>query len=143
MSRIRTIAFAIKDRLEEIPELKGKVVVYRRADIESEFEKRMVKTRGKCGIVRAISRKNRSNTGAANIQSVFTISIFSTPLLTQKDAKDADALIESIEEKLQGWWPENIPSAGGLFRIHCDTTTYPDDPSYDVAVMTIQAPKIS
>ncbi|WP_193211350.1 hypothetical protein [Luteolibacter marinus] len=52
MTRFRSIAEAIKARLEEIPEIAGRVIVYRRSDIESEFTKRMNKARGKAVVVR-------------------------------------------------------------------------------------------
>ena len=140
MSRLRTLSLAIKARLEEIPEFAGKVVVFRRYDIESEFERRMSKARGTCVVVRLIRGQNTSrSTLKARFAGFFTVSIFTAPLLTRKEAKSADDLIEEVAEKLQGWWPEDVPSNGAIW-CQCGTITYPEDADYDVTMITVDAP---
>ena len=139
MTRFRTIAQAIKARLEEIPELAGKVVVYRRSDIESEFEKRMNKTRGKAVVVRLMSSKNVSRSKSSFYTGRYSVALFTVPLLTARDAKDADELMTEMEAKLHGWWPEGVSSNTTMW-LHCEGTSYPDDPTYDVAVLTLSAP---
>ena len=140
MSRLRTLSLAIKERLEEIPEFAGKVVVFRRYDIESEFERRMAKARGSCVVVRLIRGTNTSRKKLkARFAGLFTVSIFTAPLLTRRDAKSADELIEEVAEKLHGWWPEDVPSNGAIW-CECGTITYPEDVDYDVTTITVDAP---
>jgi hypothetical protein len=139
MARLRTLAFEIKDRLEEIPELEGGVVVYRRADIESQFERRMAKTRGRCVIVRLLNAKNESKARTSAYEASYTVTLFSKPTLTAKDAKDADDLTAEIEAKLHGWFPESLPS-NRVMRFTAESLTFPDDPQYDVAVLTLRSP---
>jgi hypothetical protein len=140
MSRLRTLAFAIKDRLEEIPELAGNVVVFRRADIETEFEKRMAKAKGRCVVVRLLRGKNASRDKLKpRMAGSYSVTLFSSPLLTQKEAKDSDALMEEIVAKLNGWWPPSVPSNGAIW-CSCDTITFPEDADYDVSLLTVEAP---
>ena len=140
MSRLRTLAFAIKERLEEVPELAGKVVLFRRADIETEFEKRMAKSRGRCVVVRLIRGRNASRDKLkARFGGTFTVSLFSAPLLTQGEAKDADELMDEIVARLHGWWPDAVPSNGAMW-CECDAISFPEDPDYDVAVLTVETP---
>jgi hypothetical protein len=140
MSRLRSIALAIQSRIEEIPELAKNVVVFRRSDIETEFEKRMGKTAGKVVIVRLISGKNTSpNKLKPRFSGSLTVSLFTVPLLTQKDAKDSDALMDEIATKLHGWWPDSVPSNGAIW-LSADTLTFPQDALYDVSVLSVNAP---
>ncbi|WP_193214802.1 hypothetical protein [Luteolibacter marinus] len=139
MTRFRSISQAIKARLEEIPELAGKVVVYRRSDIESEFGKRMAKTRGKAVVVRLMSSKNASRSKSSFYTGRYSVALFTVPLLTAKDVKDADDLMSEMEAKLHGWWPPEVSSNTAMW-LHCEGTTYPDDPTYDVAVLSLTAP---
>lgn len=131
----------MKERLEEIEELTGKVVVYRRSDIESEFEKRMNKTRGKCVVIRAVSGKNESKTDASQFGGLFSVTLFTVPLLTRGDAKDADELIAEVEHKLNAWWPDSIPSNLRM-RLKSDGLTYIEDPEYDVVQLTFRSPVV-
>ena len=143
MSRLRTIAFAMKNRLEEVPELKGKVVVFRRADIESQFETRMGKTRGRCVVIRLIRGKNTSpNKLKARFAGTYTVTLFTVPLLTQKDGEDADDLMQAIIDQLHGWWPDNVPSNGTIW-CNTDSLTFPEDPAYDIASLLVEAPRTS
>lgn len=143
MSRLRSIALAIKDRLEEIDGLIGSVVVYQRKNIAREFEARMGKAKGKVVIIRLLDARNTSrNKATPRFSGKYTISVVIEPALTRQDAQDADLLIETIAEKLHGWWPETIPS-NGIIWCDADTITFPEDPDYDVSVLTLQAPKIS
>lgn len=143
MSRLRSIALAIKDRLEEIDGLSGSVVVYQRKNIAREFEARMGKAKGKVVIIRLLDARNTSrNKATPRFSGKYTISVVIEPALTRQDAQDADLLIETIAEKLHGWWPETIPS-NGIIWCDADTITFPEDPDYDVSVLTLQAPKIS
>jgi len=140
MPRLRTIALAIKDRLEEIDGLDGNVVVFHRKSIASEFESRMAKAKGLAVIVRLISGSNESRRKAVpRFSGNYTVSLVMVPALTKADVASADDLIEAIAEKLHGWWPESIPSNG---IIYCDAAsiTFPEDPDYDVAVLTLDAP---
>lgn len=129
----------MKARIEEIPELAGRVVVYRRADIESEFERRMAKTRGRCVVIRLASAKNESKAKTSAYRGFYGVALFTAPLLTQKDAKDADDLMGEIEAKLQGWWPDDMPSNRAVY-LTSEGITFPDDASYDVAVLAIRSP---
>jgi len=143
MSRLRSIALAIRDRIEEIDSLSGSVIVYHRKNIASEFEARMGKAKGKAVIVRLIDGKNTSrNKATPRFSGKYTVSLILDPALTRQDAQDTDLIIEAIAEKLHGWWPESIPS-NGLIWCDADTITFPDDPDYDVSVLTLQAPKTS
>jgi hypothetical protein len=143
MPRLRTIAHAIKERIEEIEELYGSVVVYHRKNIISEFESLMGKAKGKAVIVRLLDARNTSRAKTiARFSGKYTVSLILAPMLSRQDAVEADLLIETIAEKLHGWWPETIPS-NGLVWLDVDSITFPDDPDYDVSVLTLQAPKIS
>jgi len=143
MSRPKTIGFAIVARIEEIPELAGKVIFFRRADIESEFLKRMNKTAGKAVLVRLVGAPNLTpDKQTARYGGSYTVELFTAPTLTAKDAKDADELMQLIADKLHGWWPSEVPS-NGLMRCSCGTITFPDDPQFDVAVLPVEAPATS
>ena len=131
----------MKARLEEIEELAGNVVVFRRADIESEFEKRMAKTRGRCVVIRVISARNESQTDTSQFGGLFSVTRFSSPLLTQADAKDADDLMAEIEHKLNKWWPSSLPSNRRMLLKSSDLT-FPEDPDYDVAQLTFRSPVV-
>lgn len=145
MLRLRTIARAMKTRLEEIPELQGKVVVFFRANIASEFEKRMSKAKGRAVIIRLPSGKNSGGKSKSSFWTgSYAIDLFTVPLLTQKDVKDADDLMTAIEEKLQGWWPEEVASNRSMW-ITCDGITFDaatgkDGTVYDLATLTVLAP---
>jgi hypothetical protein len=140
MSRPKTIGFAIVERLQEIEELNGNVIFFRRHDIESEFNRRMGKARGRAVVVRLVKATNISQDRRDVLfGGSYTVSLFSSPLLTLKDAKDADALMQEIAGKLQGWWPDNVPS-NGLMRCGCGEITFPEDPDFDIAVMPVTAP---
>lgn len=140
MGRISTIAFAIAARLEEIPELAGKVIVHQRSKIRSEFEMRMKKTRGKCVVIQRQRGRNRSSIEKkVRWQGVYTVSLFTVPLLTQKDAIDSDSLVDVIADKLQGWWPPNVPSNNVMF-LHVGDLTFPEDDNYDVSTLIVEAP---
>lgn len=141
MSRLRSIALAIKDRLEEIESLAGSVVVYHRKNIVSEFEARMGKAKGKIVIIRLISGKNQTRGKVIpRFAGNFTVSLFLEPALTKQDAQDEDLIIEQIAAQLHGWWPESIPS-NGMIWCDADSITFPDDPDYDASVLALQAPK--
>lgn len=143
MSRLRSIALAIKDRLEEIESLAGKVVVYHRKNIASEFDARMGKAKGKVVIIRLVSGKNTTRGKLIpRFAGNFTISLVMEPALTKQDAQDEDLIIEAIAAQLHGWWPASIPSNGAIW-CDADSITFPDDPDYDVSVLTLQAPRIS
>lgn len=143
MPRLQSIAHAIKARIEEIPQLFGKVVVYRSSSIEAEFESRMGKVKGKMVIVRLITGTNESkNKGTARFSGTYTVSLFTASVLNQKDAKDADQLMDDIIEKLHAWWPQDIASNGNQWA-EATTLTYPDDPQFDVAVLTLECPRKS
>ncbi|QJE95957.1 hypothetical protein [Luteolibacter luteus] len=145
MLRLRTIAHAMKSRLEEIPELQGKVVVFFRANVGTEFEKRMTKTRGRAVIIRLLTGQNTGGKAKTSFYvGNYAVDLFTVPLLTQKDIKDADDLMTEIEEKLQGWWPPEVPSNRSMY-ITCGSVTFEaatgrDGAVYDVATLTAQAP---
>jgi len=139
MTRFRTIAQAMQARLEEIPSLAGKVVVYRRSDIESEFTRRMNKARGKAVVIRIISARNAKDGKVSFYAGRYSVTLFTVPLLTQKDAEDADDLMTAIEAKLQGWWPTGVSSNKAMW-LQCGDVTYPDDEAYDITQLTVSAP---
>jgi hypothetical protein len=145
MIRLRTIARAMKKRLEEIPELQGKVVVFFRASINTEFEKRMKKAAGRAVIIRMLGGRNTGGKSKSSFYvATYAVDLFTVPLLTQKDIKDADDLMTEIEEKLQGWWPEEVASNRSMY-ITCDGVNFEgvsgaDGASYDLATLTVQAP---
>ena len=141
MSRLKSIAHAIKTRIEEIPELLGKVVVYDSSSVEAEFDQRMGKAKGKVVIVRLLTGTNTSKQKTkARFSGKYTVSLFTSPVLNAKDAKDNDALMDEIIELLHGWWPASIPSSGSIW-CSTDLLTFPDDPQFDVTVLTLDAPK--
>lgn len=143
MSKLQAIAIAIKDRIEEIEGLAGSVIVYHRKNIASEFESRMGKVKGKVVIVRLIEATNTSrNKLLSRFSGTYTVSVILDPALTKQDAQDVDLIIEGIAGKLHGWWPSSIPSNGIIF-CDVDKITFPEDPDYQVSVLTLQAPKQS
>lgn len=139
MTRFRSIAQAMKARLEEIPELVGKVVLYRRSDIESEFGRRMNKTRGKAVVIRILSARNVKEGKASFYAGKFSVTLFTVPLLTQKEAADADDLMTAIEAKLQGWWPDGVSSNKSMW-LQGELVEYPDDDVFDITRLTLSAP---
>jgi hypothetical protein len=139
MIRFRTIAQAMQARLEEIPALTGKVVVYRRSDIESEFNRRMNKTRGKAVVIRILSARNMKEGKVSFFAGKFSVTLFTVPTLTQKDAEDADDLMTAIEAKLQGWWPDGVASNKAMW-LQCEGVEYPDDDAFDITRLTVSAP---
>lgn len=140
MTRLRSIALAIKSRLEEIPELAGSVVLFRRSDIESEFEKRMGKTSGRVAIIRVLDGKNTSSSKSSFYVCTITVALFTVPVLTASDARDADDLMADIEQKLHGWWPATVPHNGAVW-LTAESITFPHDDMFDVAVLTLKTPK--
>ncbi|MCW1885630.1 hypothetical protein OKA04_12900 [Luteolibacter flavescens] len=140
MSRLRTLAHAMKARIEEIPDLAGSVVVFHRSNVETEFEKRMAKTRGRCVVIRLIRGKNQTRDKVKpRFRGTYSVTLFTVPVLTQKDANNSDALMELIVGKLHGWWPAAVPSNGSIW-LDCDSITYPEDTEYDVSVLTVETP---
>ena len=129
----------MKARLEEIAELTGNVVVYRRSDIESQLETRMAKTKGKCVIIRLIKAKNESKSEASFFTGDYTVSLFTVPLLTAEDAKDADDLIAEIEGKLNGWWPDSLASNSRMF-LRSGDLAFLDAPEFDITQLTVKSP---
>ena len=141
MSRAKSVGFAIVERLEEIGELKGKVIFFRRSDVESEFNRRMGRAKGKAVIVRLLEEPNLTPGHTAVTRGAkYTVALFTSPTLTAKDAKDADALMKEIDEKLQGWWPEDVPSNRATW-LSCGDRTYPEDPDFDIATMSVTFPQ--
>lgn len=132
----------MKTRLEEIPELAGNVVVYRRYDIESQFERRMTKTRGRCAIIRFTRAKNTGGRKKSFYAGTFTVALFLAPLLNQREEKDADDFAADIDAKLHGWWPESIPS-NGVMQLDIEDISFPDDPQYDVTLFVLKSPLLS
>lgn len=140
MSRLRTIGHAIIERLGEITELAGNVVFYSRANIESEFERRMMKAGGKCAVVRLISGDNQTpKKREARYSGAYSVTLFTVPVLTQNDAKDSDSLVNEVIDKLHGWWPPNVPS-NGIIWLETGAMTFPDDPDYDVTNLVVNVP---
>lgn len=140
MSRLRTISDAIVTRLEEIPELAGRVILYRRSSIESEFERRSQKGSGKAVIVRLINGDNESeDKRTARYSGTISVTLFTIPTLTQGDAKEADELVNDIIGKLHGWWPDTVPS-NGIIWLQCGALTFPDDAEYDVSNLIVKIP---
>lgn len=143
MSRPKTIGLAIVARLEEIEELTGKVFYYQTRTVEDEFNRRMGRARGKAVIVRLIKAPNlATDRRSVRFGGSFTVSLFASPTLTAKDAKDSDELIQEIAEKLQGWWPEEVAS-NGMSYCNCGDITFPDDPDFEVSVLPVSAPSKS
>jgi len=140
MNRPRFLAHAIASRLEsEIPELAGNVVVWRRGDIDSEFKKRMGKTRGKVVVVRVTGAKNESNTKHSYYACTITVTLFMVPTLTAKDASDADEIMAAIDAALHGWFPDTIPHIGVAWLI-ADQISYIENAQYDVSSITLKTP---
>lgn len=129
----------MKARLETIPELAGNVVVYRRSDIESQLESRMAKSKGKCVIVRLIAGKNESKSDASFFTGKYTVSLFTVPILSANDAKDADDLLGEIEAKLNKWWPSDLPSNKRMF-LKSEDIAFVDAPEFDIVQLTLKSP---
>lgn len=141
MARLNSISHAIKARLEEIPDLAGKVVIFHRKSIKSEFESRMQKAKGMAVIVRLLDAENTSSEKVKpRFSGSYTVSIFRSPALTAKDAEESDEMIQAIADQLHGWWPESIPS-NGLIWVDVTGITFPEDPDYEIAVLNIEAPR--
>ena len=141
MFRLNAIAFAIKKRLEESPELKGKVVVLSEIDIESKFRIRMEKMGGACVVVRLLEGKNFSrNKLKVRFAGAYTVTLFMSKFSNQSEVALADRLLEEIPTKIHGWWPDEIPSNGVMY---CDieNVKFPEDTPYYVAVLTVYAPR--
>lgn len=142
MSRLISLSLAIKDRLETIPGLEDCVVVFTRKNIASEFTKRMGTIKGKIVIVRLISARNVSKQKLiARYSGTYSVSLIMEPALTELDAQSTDLIIEAIADSLHGYWPESIPSPTGLFWMEAGDITFPEDPDYQVAVLTVTAPR--
>lgn len=129
----------MKSRIETIPELSGNVVVYRSKDVESELKKRMAKTKGKCVIIRLITAKNESKTDKSAFIGNYTVTLFTVPLLTAGDAKDADDLLAEIEDKLNNWWPENLKSNTRM-SLKTGDIAFREEGDYDIAQIMIKSP---
>jgi len=137
MSRPKTIGLAIVARLEEIEELAGNVVYYQTRTIEAEFTRRMGKARGKCVVVRLLSAPQLAEGGRkVRRGGNYTVTLFASPLLTAKDMKDSDALMQEIDDKLHGWWPEEVPS-NGMDYLAAGEAAFPDDSDYEVTVIPV------
>jgi hypothetical protein len=131
----------MKARLEEIEELAGNVVVYRHYDVESQLQTRMAKSAGKCVIIRLISAKNESKAKASQFVGTITVTLFTLPLLTQSDLKNADTLVAEIEAKLNDWWPATLPS-NRVMSMKSGDITFPDDPEFDVTSIIFRTPPV-
>jgi len=141
MSRLFTIAYAMRDRIEALPGLAGCVVVDRQNDLEAEFGTKLVKSKGKAVVIRLVSAKNPNRTHTKpSFAGTFTVTLFCSPLLTAKDAVAADDLMESIWTALHGWWPPNIPS-NGLLYCDCQSVEYSDAPNFSVSRLTVESPR--
>jgi|APGre2960657404_1045060.scaffolds.fasta_scaffold00544_7 hypothetical protein len=130
----------MKARLEDqIPELADRVIVYRRHDIESQFEQRMAKSKGRCVVIRLISAKNTSKADASFYEGNFTVSLFTVPLLTASDTKDADDLLAEIEAALNNWWPTTLKSNTRM-KLKSGDITFRDENEFDIAQIIFTSP---
>ncbi len=142
MSRLRSIALAMKDRIEEIADLKGNVVVYHLKNIESEFDSRMARAKGKAVIIRLLSATNVSrHQRTCRLSGAYTVTLFIHPALTPQDVLEADILMDAIREKIQGWWPADIEPKNDSVWCDIESQAFPEHPVYDCSVFAIQAPK--
>jgi hypothetical protein len=140
MLQVHTIAEAIKTRLLEIPELKGKVVAFHQPNIDAEVEGRLNKTGGLAVVIRLTSTVNASKSRKSSYYvGRYTVSLWTLKLLSPKDVTRFDALEAAIEAKLQGWWPANVPS-NKVMWIQCDGHSYPENPIFHVSSLSISAP---
>jgi hypothetical protein len=144
MSRPKTIGLAIVERLEAIPELEGRVVFFRRKDIESEFAARMAKVGGRAAVVRLVEAPNHAKgKRAPRYGGSYSVALFTSPALTKKDAKDADALMDEIVTQLHGWWPEDDVPSNGMTYLAAGTIGFPEDPVFDLAVLPVETTEVS
>lgn len=141
MARLRTLAYAMKGRIEEIPELAGQVVVYRRADIESQFESRMGKVSGRCVVIQLVNATNEGNRDTSQFAATYNVSLWSVPLLNVRDAVKLDDLTAAIEDKINGWWPVDIPGNTRMCMRTVDLK-FPEAAQYDVSALTFKTPII-
>lgn len=132
----------MKERLEEIPAIKGRVVIFSRSSIEDDFNARMEKSDGRCVIIRLVRSKNMSpDHKKARRQGIYSVTLFTDPLLEKKAAEKADEIMDAIDAKLQGWWPAEVPS-NGLFWCGCGEGSFPDDNSdFDLSQILVTAPQ--
>jgi len=137
MARIKTLPAAIKARIEEIRELKGKVVIFKSASVEADFNSRMGKVGGKVAIIRVTGGKNETSGKKSAFACNVSISLFTVPTL--KAEKDCETLMTEIEAKLHGWWPESVAHNTAVY-LRSDTISFPDNPTYDIAVLTLKTP---
>lgn len=143
MSRLLSISYAIKDRLETIPGLEDCVVIYTHKNFESEFNQKMNKVKGKCVLVDLLSARNTSKEKLrARYSGVFAVSLFIEPALNAVDAQATDLIIEAIAASLHGYWPASIPT-NGLEFFECGDISFPDNQQYQVALIEVIAPRQS
>ena len=130
----------MKDRLEDqIPELVDRVIVFRRYDIESQFEQKMAKTKGRCVVIRLISAKNTSKSDASFYEGNYTVSLFTVPTLTATEAKDADDLLAEIEAALNNWWPPTLKSNDRM-KLKSGDISFRDETEFDIAQIIFTSP---
>jgi hypothetical protein len=139
MARIKTLPAAIKTRIEEIPELRRSVVIFKMATVEADFKARMEKVRGKACIIRVTGGRNEASGKKSAFACTVTVSLFMVPTLADKQPKDCEALMSEIEAKLHGWWPESVAHNTAVY-LKSETITFPDSNTYDIAVLSLKTP---
>ncbi|MEM9235190.1 MAG: hypothetical protein AAGB14_00325 [Verrucomicrobiota bacterium] len=140
MSRLFSIAFAIRDQIETVEGLEGTVIVDRQNNLAAEFLKRMTKAKGLAVIIAMDGARNTSpEFKTYRLRGTFTVTIFTKPVLRAKDAKFADELVESVGQALHGWWPAAVPSNGG-HRLRVTRAEFPPNDTYNISRLTVSEP---
>ncbi|HEY1121741.1 MAG TPA: hypothetical protein VGE67_09080 [Haloferula sp.] len=135
-------------RIGEIPEFAGKVLNFDAGNIESEFEKKMLKAGGgRCAIIRFLGARNiRDRNHKSSYEASFSVSLVESPLLVANEPKSRTKLAGEIEAKLNGWWPDGIPfqSAGKLLVTSISPSLGSDDAgnAYAGVVLTVATPPL-
>lgn len=143
MGRLVEMSFALKERLESIEGLSDAVIVFRQDDMESLFRNALRGGKGTAAVVRLIRGQNFARRPKLfRGVGTYTVTIFSKPVLRKADAPRLDELVDEVATAVHGWWPESIPSNGGQW---CEVTdiTFPDDSTFAVARLSIEAPGTS
>ncbi|MBK1884854.1 hypothetical protein JIN85_20760 [Luteolibacter pohnpeiensis] len=142
---LHTIAFAIAERIEKkIPAMKGRVTVWDDT-LTSAFSAKLANLRGSHILVKLEEEKNTSKTKAALYHGAYTITYFSSRLLTANEATTRDSVMQALKDHIHGWWPENVPSNGVVWintKAISHESAKAGDKHLAASVMTLDAPRI-
>jgi hypothetical protein len=110
MSKIITIAQAMKERIETL-DLEGvTVVVDRQKDILSEIAKNTSKA-GPLAVVilfEGFSNPDGRESGLPSVIRRYSVSLYAKPILKSDEQLPADDVLEQVAEVLHDWYPDEV-----------------------------------